>query len=289
MQETDRPFAGSIPQIYDRYLAPLIFAPYARDLADRVASHPAASVLETAAGTGVATRALVRALPADTRITATDLNRPMLDFAAARPGAANVVWRQADAMMLPFEGGTFDAVVCQFGAMFFLDKVAAYREARRVLQPGGRFFLNVWDRIEDNELGTLVTEAVASLFPADPRAFWRARRTATSIPAGSATNCGRPDLPRSRSRRWNCPAGRRHRGIRPSGFCQGTPLRAEIEARDPARLGEATAAVAHAVAARFGDGPLACRMQAHVIVAVRLHEPRAAFVRHRLPRDGEPL
>lgn len=267
MQETDRLFAGSIPEIYDRYLAPLIFAPYARDLADRVAAHPAVSVLETAAGSGVATRALVRALPAGTRITATDLNQPMLDFAAARPGAANVVWRQADALMLPFGDGTFDAVVCQFGAMFFLDKVAAYREARRMLRPGGRFFLNVWDRIEDNELGALVTEAVASLFPADPPRFL-ARTPHGYFDTGRIRDelraAGFAEIAIETVELSSRAPSPRHPAV---GFCQGTPLRSEIEARDPARLGEATDAAARAVADRFGDGPLACRMQAHVIVA----------------------
>ncbi len=269
VQETDRLFGGSIPALYDRYLGPLIFAPYARDLAGRVAVQPAASVLETAAGTGVATRALVRALPEGTRIIATDLNQPMLDFAAARPDAGGVLWRQADALMLPFADGTFDAVVCQFGAMFFADKVAAYREAHRMLRPGGRFLFNVWGRIRHNELASIVTEAVASVFPADPPRFlartphgyydtgWIGDELRAAGFAGVAIETV------EMSSRTPSP---RHPAI---GFCQGTPLRSEIEARDPGRLGGATDAAAHAVAARFGDGPFECRMQAHVIVAVR--------------------
>src|SRR4051794_9753061 len=168
MRETDRQFAGSIPETYDRFLGPLLSEPYARDLAARLADLAPTRVLETAAGTGVATRALTRALPAGAAIVATDLNRPMLDLAAARMETADVVWRQADALALPFEDGAFDAVVCQFGAMFFPDKAAAYREARRVLRRGGRFALSVWDRIESNELARLVDEAGVAQVPEGP-------------------------------------------------------------------------------------------------------------------------
>src|SRR4051812_10969770 len=168
MRDTDRQFAGSIPETYDRYLGPLLSEPYARDLAARLAALAPARVLETAAGTGVATRALARTLPAGTAIVATDLNRPMLDLAAARMETAEVTWQQADALALPFSDGAFDAVACQFGAMFFPDKAAAYREARRVLRRGGHFALSVWDRLERNELARLVDEAIAAQFTEDP-------------------------------------------------------------------------------------------------------------------------
>src|SRR4051794_3991631 len=158
MRETDRLFEGSIPETYDRYLGPLLFEPYARDLAARLAAFAPARVLETAAGTGVATRALARALPAGTTIVATDLNRPMLDLAAARLETAEVTWQQADALALPFGDGALDDVACQFGAMFFPDRAAAYREVRRVFHPGSYFVLSVWDRIECNELAYLVSE-----------------------------------------------------------------------------------------------------------------------------------
>ena len=124
-----------------------------RDLAERVARVEPQDVLETAAGTGVVTRALASRLPTNVRYVATDLNQPMLDHAAAKQSDKNqVTWQQADALALPFKDEEFDVVVCQFGAMFFPDKVAASREARRVLKPGGRFFFNVWDRISANEL-----------------------------------------------------------------------------------------------------------------------------------------
>src|SRR5262245_35999856 len=134
MVATDTKFVGPIPEIYERYLVPLIFESYARDLASRVLATNAQSVLETAAGTGVLTRALAAKLPVPRRIVATDLNQAMLDHAARLlPGEAKVAWRQADALDLPFADESFDAVACQFGVMFFPDKVKGYQEARRVL------------------------------------------------------------------------------------------------------------------------------------------------------------
>ena len=130
----DRAFAGSIPQLYERYMVPLIFERYAVDLAARSASQTPSRVLEVAAGTGVVTRQLAQVLPPDTSIVATDLNQAMLDVAAQRIGPANVRFRQADAQALPFADGSFDAVLCQFGVMFFPDRIAAYREVRRVLR-----------------------------------------------------------------------------------------------------------------------------------------------------------
>jgi ubiquinone/menaquinone biosynthesis C-methylase UbiE len=171
MAATDKLFAGSIPEIYQRFLVPLIFEPYAEDLAARVARVAPHDVLETAAGTGVLTRALAARLPA-ARLVATDLNQPMLDLAAARqPDAKKVTWRQANALALPFADHSFDAVACQFGVMFFPDKAQGYREARRVLKPGGRFLFNVWDRIAENEFADVVTQALATLFPQDPPRF----------------------------------------------------------------------------------------------------------------------
>ena len=172
MVTTDKLFAGSIPEIYERFLVPLIFEAYARDLAERVARVEPQDLLETAAGTGVLTRAIASRLPAHARIVATDLNQPMLDHAAAKqPHQDRVTWRQADALALPFEDQKFDVVACQFGAMFFPDKVAAYREARRVLKPRGHFFFNVWDKISENEFADVVTQALATLFPQDPPRF----------------------------------------------------------------------------------------------------------------------
>jgi ubiquinone/menaquinone biosynthesis C-methylase UbiE len=269
MARTDTAFQGSIPAIYDRYLGPLIFAPYAADLAQRLADMREGDVLETAAGTGIVTRALVRTLPAAVRITATDLNQPMVDYAIAQGNAERVIWRQADALKLPFADAAFDAVVCQFGAMFFPDRIAGYREALRVLKPGGRFIFNVWDRIEENEFTSIVTDAVAAMFPEDPPRFL------ARTPHGyHDTNVIRRDVEAAGFKQIEIETIA-HRSRAPSyrdpaiAFCQGTPLRNEIEARDASRLSEATEAAASALAARFGTGAIEGKIQAHVITAVK--------------------
>src|SRR6476660_424333 len=168
----DKVFAGSIPEMYERFLVPLIFEPYALDLARRLAKTRPGVVLETAAGTGVVTRALASALPAETRLTVTDLNQPMLDHAKSRqPADSRIAWRQADALALPFDDRSFDAVACQFGAMFFPDKIKGYREAHRVLKPGGGYFFSVWDEISTSEFADVVAQTLAEEFPQDPPRF----------------------------------------------------------------------------------------------------------------------
>jgi ubiquinone/menaquinone biosynthesis C-methylase UbiE len=269
MTATDKLFAGSIPEIYDRFLVPLIFEPYALDLAERVARVHPRNVLEIAAGTGVLTRAMAAHLPASVRIVATDLNQPMLDQAASRQSDNRVEWRQADALALPFGDQRFDLVACQFGAMFFPDKVRAYREVRRVLQPGGRLLFNVWDRIAENEFADTVTQALAELFPADPPRFMartphgyhdaaliRAELEQAGFSAVSI------DSVEDRSRA----ASPRDPAI---AYCQGTPLRNEIEGRDASRLEEATDHVTEALARRFGGGGIEGRIRALVIGATR--------------------
>src|SRR5215470_14326794 len=171
MAATDKVFAGSISVTFDRFLVPLIFESYARDLAERLARVEPREILETAAGTGVLTRAIASRLPAQARIVATDLNEPMLNHAQRQSHDGRITWRQADALALPFEDRTFDVVACQFGAMFFPDKVQGYREALRVLKPGGRFFFSVWDRIEESEFADVVIQSLASIFPQDPPRF----------------------------------------------------------------------------------------------------------------------
>jgi ubiquinone/menaquinone biosynthesis C-methylase UbiE len=270
MVASDKLFAGSIPEIYDSLLVPLIFESYARDLAERVAGLDPRSILETAAGTGVLTRALGSRLPAAARIVATDLNQPMLDRAAERQQEdRRISWRQADALNLPFADAEFDVVVCQFGVMFFPDKVRAYREARRLLKPDGRFLFSVWDRISENEFADVVTGAMAAVFPKDPPVFLaRAphgyhdvqtiREELIAAGFGPVSVETLDATSRANSARDAAIA-----------FCQGTPLRNEIEARDASRLEEATAAAAEALARRFGNGAIEGRIQAHVITAGR--------------------
>jgi len=267
---SDRAFAGSIPKIYQQYLVPLLFEPYAADLAKRLASRSVSHVLEVAAGTGAVTRALASALPERVAIVATDLNQAMLDQAASLGAGRPVEWRQADAMELPFADGTFDAVVCQFGVMFFPDKRKAFAEAHRVLRPGGLYLFNVWDRLEANEFANAVTTAVESLFPGDPPRFFARtphgyhERARIEEDLAGGRFAGTPEI-------VTIPARSRARSPRAVAIalCQGTPLRSEIEARDATRLQEATDVAADAIAGRFGRGDVDGQMQAHVVTVER--------------------
>lgn len=266
MSSTDKAFTGSIPAIYDRYLGPLIFEPYAEDMAKRAAGLAPKRLLETAAGTGIVTRALATRLP-KTEIVATDLNQAMIDFATPKTTATNVTWKQADAMKLPFGDGEFDVVAAQFGAMFFPDKLTAYREARRVLKPGGFFVFNVWDRLETNPMPRIVQESVAKLFPKDPPGFLG--RTPHGYYDTEAIRKTLDDAGFKRVEVATVKFMSRAQSSRDPaiGYCQGTPLRAEIEAKGAGMLEQATDAAAAATAERLGKGPIESPIQAHVITA----------------------
>ena len=266
--DSDHLFSGSIPEIYDRLLVPLIFETYARDLADRVKAFAAQSVLEVAAGTGVVTRAMSSALSPSVSITATDLNAPMVDYAKTKGTERPVDWRVADAMKLPFDDATFDTVVCQFGVMFFPDRVGAYRDVRRVLKPGGTFLFNVWDHIDHNEFAAEVTSALAGLFSDDPPVFMA--RTPHGYFDGEAIQRELGDAlfdspvriealeARSRATSAHVPS---------VAYCHGTPLRNEIEARAPGRLDEVTTHVTAALSQRFGEREVDGRIRAFVVTA----------------------
>jgi ubiquinone/menaquinone biosynthesis C-methylase UbiE len=268
MLESDKVFAGSIPENYDRHMVPLIFEPYAADLAQRAAYLSPSTVLEIAAGTGVVTRALAPKLSSGASYIVTDLNQPMLDYAASRQALdSRIKWRQADALSLPFDNAAFDLVCCQFGAMFFPDRISAYREAKRVLRPGGHFLFNVWDRIEENEFADDVTNALAKIFPNDPPRFLARtphgyhdisliRRELED--AGFSRVAIETRAEQSRASSPRIPA---------VAYCQGTLLRTEIEARDAGKLEAATDFAASAIAARHGSGAVAAKIQAHIVVA----------------------
>jgi ubiquinone/menaquinone biosynthesis C-methylase UbiE len=269
MSETDKVFAGSIPENYDRYLVPLIFESYAQDIAQRAAALSPSAVLETAAGSGVVTRALAPSLSLDASYVVTDLNQPMLDYAATRQVAdSRISWRKADAQALPFEDAAFDLVCCQFGVMFFPDRQLAYREAKRILKSGGCFLFNVWDRIEENVFANDVTNALAEVFPNDPPRFLA--RTPhgyydSSVIRSELEKAGFSSVvieTRAEQSRASSP---RHPAV---AYCQGTPLRNEIEARDAGKLEAATDYAASRIASRHGSGEVAAKIQAHIIVAV---------------------
>ena len=263
----DAVFTDAVSRLYERVLVPLIFEPYAATLANRLGAMSPSRVLEVAAGTGVVTRALASTLPRSVSIVATDLNQTMLDQAAEAGTSRPVEWRQANAMDLPFADASFDAVVCQFGVMFFPDKPKAFAEARRVLRPGGVFLFEVWDRIEENEFADAVTTALEPLFPDDPPRFlartphgyFDTERIRRDLELGGFTSA--PDLTtvaeRSRAASPEIPA---------IAYCHGTVLRNEIEARDPSGLERATDVAAAEVARRFGSGAVDGKIQAHIAI-----------------------
>jgi SAM-dependent methyltransferase len=250
-------------------MVPLLFEPYAADMARRLAALRPNRVLEVAAGTGAVTRAMASALPRDVEIVATDLNPPMLEQAAALGIARPVEWRPADAMALPFPDERFDAVVCQFGAMFFPDRPRAFAEARRVLRPGGTYLFSTWDRISENELAHVVQDAVAPLFPGDPPRFMERiphgyfdpDRITRDLAGGGFAAVPRVETVTLRSRARSAREAA-------TAFCLGTPLRDEIESRG-GRLEDAIGRAEASLAGRFGDGAIDAKMQAFVVAATR--------------------
>jgi ubiquinone/menaquinone biosynthesis C-methylase UbiE len=268
MLNRDIVFAGSIPDMYDRYMVPLIFRPYAELVAKEAARWAPRQILETAAGTGVVAEELHGALP-DAEIIATDLNQPMLDVAARRISSPNVRFQAADAQALPFPDGSFDLVVCQFGIMFLPDKVAGNSEARRVLREGGRYVLVIWDSIERNLATREASRAVAKLFPADAAKFYdripfryfdKAQIEQDLRAAGfDAIEIETIDLhSRAASAREAATA-----------LVQSTPMRAEIEALDASLLERATDLAAEALRQFEGPDGFDAPMSAHMVTAIK--------------------
>jgi SAM-dependent methyltransferase len=173
VESVHRSFGGSIPEFYERYLVPFYFTPFAHDLASRLEISPNARILELACGTGVVSHMIAERLSGDGRIVATDLNQSMIDVARTKTSRdRRIEWRLADATELPFEIGSFDAVVCQFGWMFFPDRARAAREAARVLRPGGRLLFNTWDSLEANIVPAEAYAAIRACFDSDPPRFY---------------------------------------------------------------------------------------------------------------------
>jgi SAM-dependent methyltransferase len=266
---TDKQFTGSVPQLYEELLVPMIFVPYARDLATRAQNRAIADLLEIAAGTGAVTRELAQRLPDSASIVATDLSQPMLDQAARIGTQRPVKWQQADAMQLPFADASFDAVVCQFGVMFFPDRAQAYAQARRVLRPGGAFIFNTWERIAANQFADTVQTTIIELFPEDPPRFMARTPHGYFDPAVIRDDLARAGF-RAPATITTLPARSRAASARivAQAFCQGTPMRAELEGRGPGQLERATDAAESAVARRFGAGALEGDISALVVEVV---------------------
>jgi ubiquinone/menaquinone biosynthesis C-methylase UbiE len=267
--ENDILFTGSIPANYDRYMVPLLFQPYAEQVARRAAALQPNRILETAAGTGVVTQALHSVVP-NAQIVATDLNEPMLAEAERRVGARNVHFQQADALSLPFEDRSFDLVVCQFGVMFFPDKVAGNIEARRVLREGSSYILAIWNEVDENLATKAVGSAVADLLPPEDRSafyervpfryFDKAVIRADLEAAGFAkVDIETVDL-RSRAASAHDAA---------MGLVQSTPMRNELEQRGPGTLEKATEAAVETLRQFEGPDGFDAPMSAHIVTATK--------------------
>lgn len=263
-------FVGDIPANYDRYLGPLLFHGYADDLAGRVSVTPGMRILETACGTGIVTRRLMDRVRGHGSLVATDLNEPMIAHGRAHipvePGL--VEWRQADATKLPFPDRSFDAVVCQFGLMFFLDKAAGIREAFRVLKAGGRYLFNVWDALARNPVMRVTHETVAAFFPADPPQFY-------TVPCGfyePEPILALLEQAGFEAIEWSYveKAGTSSSAAdATTGLIDGNPILGAIMARRPEALAEIKQAVAAAVATQLGDHRVRWPLRALVFSACR--------------------
>jgi len=272
MPEANATFDGLIPEVYDNHLGAVLFEPYAADLVNRLKPRAAKDVLELACGTGIVTRALLEGLKPRPRLVATDLNEPMLHYARSKVASApGLEWRQADASDLPFPDASYDAVVCQFGVMFVPDKLAAMKEARRVLRPGGVFAFNVWDKLEENDLGRTAHEVITRFFPFDPPQFY-------TIPFGfhdaelirsMLGQAGFADVEIESVAKESKSLSAGHVAV---GLVRGNPVVNAIQERGGVEVGTVIAAVEEALRSRYGDSPLKAKMRAFVVMASRAKE-----------------
>jgi len=265
MSDMGRSFSGSMAEFYDRYLVPLMFKPFARDMAARVSELKSSRVLELAAGTGVVTRALVGSLPSSVAITATDLDPAMLELAKKYPGLERVSWQEADALALPFQDGSFNCVVCQFGVMFFPDKQAGFREALRVLKPGGRFLFNVWDDFEGTVHGE-ARRAAGRCLGRDPATITAPMYNDVDLVHADLTAASFGSITAEKLRERGHSGSAREAAI---ANCHGGLIRAHIDRHAPDRLDEITGEAAAAIAARFGTGPIDAPLNAILFTADR--------------------
>ena len=269
MADATAAFVGKIPENYDRYLAPLFFDAFAADLVGRLPVSDGMRVLEVACGTGIVTRRLVERLGGRGTVMATDLNEAMFAHARTRlPGPHDAKYRTADGTSLPFESGSFEAVVCQFGLMFFPDKTAGAREAFRVLTPGGVYLLNVWDALERNPVPRITHETIAKFFPSDPPRFYTVPFSYhdPGVLASLLRDAGFADVRCERVAKEGQSPSATEAAI---GLVEGNPVYGEIMQRRPEALAEIEAAVAANLARELGDRPLRAPLRALVATARR--------------------
>jgi ubiquinone/menaquinone biosynthesis C-methylase UbiE len=268
MQSLDVRFSGSVPANYERYMVPLLFRPYAEQLAERAASLKPKRILETAAGTGVVTAALAVTLP-DAEIVATDLNQAMLEVAQARVSASNVTFRQADALELPFDDGCFDLVVCQFGVMFYPDKVKGNAEARRVLRDDGTYLFAVWDKLERNLLSHLANESMRKAFPDNPPQFMERGPFSYHESAWIERDLRAAGFEDIRIETVDLTSRSPSAEDAARGLCYGSPMGIELEEYGPNALDYVFANVAQSASEYQGADGFHAPMSAHIVTAIK--------------------
>ena len=268
MADIDSNFSGSIPEVYDSHLVPILFEPYADNLADRIARTNPTDVLELAGGTGVVSRTLSPRLAAETGYVVTDLNPAMLEHARKRSADERIEWREANALSLPFPEDSFDIVLCQFGVMFFPDRAKGFSEARRVLRSGGRIFFNCWGALEENDFSSIAVDTLIEIYPNDPPLFLA--RTPFGYSEASQIEADLSEAGFGEVQITKVELQSRANSADDFAFGQthGSPLRLEIEQRAHPSLQKVQEAVAQALVDRFGTGPITGRMMALVVEAV---------------------
>lgn len=267
MANSHSAFKGEIPHYYEKYLGPLIFQKYAEDLSRRIKAPDGGFILETAAGTGMATRQLRSAIQDDVRVVVTDLNKDMLTIAKQKfESTENIEFQTGNAQNLSFENSVFDAVICQFSLMFFEDKFTAIKEAARVLKPDGTFLFNVWDSFEHNHFIKTVNESIVKKFPDTPPDFF-------SIPYGYYNidvikdllhETGFDDIEISVIPRTSTANSAKDVAL---GYILGTPVSLQIEKIAPGSLSDIVDSVEEAIATEFGSNNVSAKMQAIVFKA----------------------
>jgi len=265
MEKQHAAFAGTIPAFYEKYLGPFLFEPYALDIVSRMENKKYSNILELACGTGRVTAHLSRSLAHD-QLIATDLNKDMIEVAKQNVTDKNIQWQVADALELPFKNNSFDAVVCQFGIMFFPDKLKGLQEAYRVLRPGGKLLFNTWDKVENVPAIHEGRKIVESFFENDPPGFYKTpfsmfdkdelenlmksagfKNVSATLVKKEGVSSGAADLTK--------------------GIVEGNPIYLAIIEKDPSLIKPIEEKVEKVLAEKFGDKPLKSSLAAWVCEA----------------------